>query len=333
MLPTPPTARLLAQLQAAGLLPPAQVAAIAEAERARPFSLHYELRALLYLGSTLLAGGLGVLLYENRDSLGHSVITALMAAAMLACFAYAARHRPAFSWGEAPRTRVAADYLLLLGCLLFLGLEGYVQVQYGMFGQRYGLATLLPALVFFPLAYRYDHRGVLGLGIAAVGTWVGVSTSPLAVLRGELFESALAGPALGLGVVLLAAGLASEYFRRKPHFAFTYLLAGSNLAEVGALGLALTRYDWNRSAWVAAPWLLLALGLALALVWYARRSQSYLFLLLGAAYGYVAFTLLGILLLLSLGDMLWPLAIFYFPSSLAGLILMLVNLKKIVRRV
>jgi hypothetical protein len=105
------------------------------------------------------------------------------------------------------------------------------------------------------------------------------------------------------------------------------------LAEVGALGLALRYYDWSRSAWVAAPWLLLALGLALALVWYARRAQSYLFLLLGAVYGYVAFTLLGVLLLLGLGNMLWPLAIFYFPSSLAGLIFMLVNLKKIVRRV
>ena len=181
-----PTAHLLAQLQAAGLLPPAQAATIAEAERTRPFSLHYELRALLYLGSTLLAGGLGVLVYENRDSLGHSVITALIAGAMLACFAYAARYRPAFSRGQAPRPRVAAGYLLLLGCLLFLVLEGYVQVQYGVFGTRYGLATLLPAGLFLTLAYRYDHQGVLGLGLTALGAWVGVSVARWPCCAGRL---------------------------------------------------------------------------------------------------------------------------------------------------
>ena len=50
----------LADIVARGLLLPEQAAAIA-AEAKRPFSVHYELRAVLYLGITLLAGGLGVL--------------------------------------------------------------------------------------------------------------------------------------------------------------------------------------------------------------------------------------------------------------------------------
>ncbi|MGI4832858.1 MAG: DUF2157 domain-containing protein [Janthinobacterium lividum] len=323
-----PTTRLLAQLQAAGLLPPAQAAAIAEAERTRPFSLHYELRALLYLGSTLLAGGLGVLVYENRDSLGHSVITTLMAAVMLACFAYAARHRPAFSWGQAPRTRVAADYLLLLGCLLFLGLEGYVQVEYGVFGTRYGLATLLPAGLFLALAYRYDHKGVLGLGLTALGAWVGVSVAPLAVLPGAFDSQLFAGPALGLGGALVAAGLASERWHLKPHFAFTYLLLGSNLA-----GLAALHFFFERTGLGAVGWLLLVLVLGAGLGWYARRTQSYLFLLLGVAYSYVVITAgLGRLLVASGADEeLIALGVLYFPLSLLGIVLLLVNIKKILR--
>lgn len=323
-----PTDRLLAELERADLLLPAQARAIAEDERTRPFSLHYELRALLYLGVTLLAGGLGVLIYQNRATLGQEVITALITVAMLACFWYAARHRPAFTWGEAPRTSIAADYLLLLGCLLFVVLEGYVQYQYGVFGQRYGLATVLPALLFFPLAYRYDHRGVLGLGIAALGAWVGVRTAPLAVLSGAFSSYLFAGPALGLGLVLVAAGLASERWRRKPHFAFTYLAVGTNLAELGALGRA-----FDDSKLVALPWLLLMLALSAGLVWHARRTQSYLFLLLGVAYGYVAVTYLAVLCLdaVDAHEIFTPLLLLYFPATLVGLVLLFLNIKQILR--
>ena len=328
MLPAPPTTRLLADFTAAGLLPPAQATAVAEAEQRRPFSLHYELRALLYLGVTLLAGGLGVLIYENRDSLGHSFITGLIVVAMLASFWYAARHRPAFTWGEAPRTSIAADYLLLLGCLLFLVLEGYVQVQYGVFGSRYGLAALLPALVFFPLAYRYDHRGVLGLGIAALGAWLSVSVAPLAVLQGTFDTDQLAGPALGLGVALVAAGLASEHWQRKPHFAYTYLLTGGNLAL-----LAATRLFFEQEGPLSAIWWLLVLALSAGLVWYARRTQSYLFLLLGVAYAYVIITVgVGrVAFMAGINDFTFYLGLLYFPLTLVGVVLLMVNGKKILR--
>ena len=111
------------------------------------------MRALLYLGTTLLAGGLGVLIYQHIDSIGHGVIIAVVAGLIAACLGYAARHRAAFTWGIAPKKSVGADYLLILGCLLFVVLEGYVQYQYHIFGNRYGLATAVPALVFLPLAY------------------------------------------------------------------------------------------------------------------------------------------------------------------------------------
>ena len=322
----PPIARLLADLTAAGHLPPAPAAAIAQDEATRPFSLHYELRTLLYLGITLLAGGLGVLIYENRNSLSQELITSFIALAMSASFTYAARRLPAFTWGAAPRHGVAADYLLLLGCLLFLVLEGYVQVEYGVFGARYGLATLLPALVFFPLAYRYDHRGVLALGIGALGAWLSVAVAPLAVLRG-LFDSRLfAGPALGLGLALVAAGLASERFQLKPHFAFTYLLTGANLAGLGALWRAFDQFTW-----VAVPWLLLVLALGAALIWYARRTRSYSFLLLGVVYGYVAFTSLGMLVFNRYYVLRESLAMLYFPLTLIGIVWLLLNVKKILR--
>ncbi len=321
--------RLLAQLTADGLLPPAQAAAIADDERTRPFSLHYELRALLYLGSVLLVGGLGVLIYENRDSLGQEAITALIALLMGGSFAYAARHRPAFSWGEAPRTRIAADYLLLLGCLLFLVLEGYVQYAYGVFGTRYGLATLLPAGLFFGLAYRYDHRGVLSMAITALAAWVGISVAPLAILQDPHYlQAVLTRPALALGLALVAAGLASERWQRKAHFAYTYLLLGSNLALLAASSLF-----FEREGLAAAGCWLLVLGICAGLVWYARRTQSYLFLLLAVGYGYVIGTV-GLYRLaegLGLAEALFSVGTLYFPLTLGALVVFFIKIKKILR--
>jgi hypothetical protein len=336
MPPASATTPLLAQLAAEGLLPPAQAAAIADDERTRPFSLHYELRALLYLGIMLFTGGVGVLVYQHLDSIGHGVIIGAITLAMAASFAYAHRHRAAFTWGKAPRTATAADYLLLLSCLLFLVLEGYLQVQYGVFGRRYGLVTVLPAGLFFYLAYLFDHRGVLSLAITALAAWVGVSVAPLTLFTEGFPSRELSGPGLLLGLALVAAGLASEQLRRKPHFAYTYLLLGSNAALLAAMvrlfddGEYGTAWPKSLSALLVA---LLVLGICTVLVWYARRTQSYIFLLLAVSYGYVAFTsalvIVGVFFHISEGFV--PLGILYFPLSLVGMIVLLLNIKKVLR--
>jgi hypothetical protein len=333
-----PTARLLADLETQGLLPPTQAAAILEDERTRPFSLHYELRTLLYLGITLLVGGLGVLVYQHIDSIGHGVIVAVIALAMAGSFAYAARHRSSFTWGEAPRTTVAADYLLLLSCLLFLVLEGYLQAQYALFGTRYGLVTVLPAGLFLYLAYRFDHRGVLSMAITALAAWVGVNVAPLALFTSGFPSKELSAPGLLLGLGLLAAGLASELLRRKAHFAYTYLLLGSNVALLAAMVRLFEDLGYG-SEWPALLVALLVLGICTGLVWYARRTQSYVFLLLAAGYGYVAFTSMLVILakaalsdIVGWQDALFSLAVLYFPMSLIGLVLLLVNIKKILHR-
>jgi hypothetical protein len=324
-----PSSRLLADLVADGLVPPDQAAAIEADERTRPFSLHYELRALLYLGITLLVGGLGVLVYQHLDSIGHEVIVAVIAASMAASFAYAACHRAPFMWGEAPRTAIAADYLLLLSCLLFLVLEGYLQAQYEVFGTRYGLATVLPAVLFFGLAYRFDHRGVLAMAITALAAWVGVSVAPLDVFRqGLIMQNVISLPALLLGFVLVVAGLLSEFFDRKRHFAFTYLSLGGNVALLATMSVL-----FHTEGRYTLPWLLLVLGLSAGLVWYARRAQSYLFLLMSVTYSYVAviYAIISALSSDHSGNWIVPMIVLYLPLTLVGIVLLFLNSKKILR--
>ena len=325
-----PPNHYLADLQARGLLPPAQAATIAAADQASPFSLHYELRTLLYLGITLLAGGLGVLVYQHLDSIGHGFIIAAIAGLMAGAFVYAARHRAPFTWGISPKTSVGADYLLLLSCLLFVVLEGYVQYQYGIFGTRYGLATAVPALVFLPLAYWFDHRGVLAMGIAALAAWVGLTVSPLSVLRdNDFWNEGIRTAAIGLGLALLAAGFQAEYHGRKAHFAFTYLLLGSNLA-LAALATGLVQLTFREQPFAGFGTALLMLALCAGLFWYARRTLSYWFLILAAGYAYfaVAYLLAQVLMALP-NDLIVLAATVFFPLSALGVVLFFINLKKI----
>jgi len=329
---SPPPSRYLANLQARGLLTAPQAAAIAAAEAAHPFSLHYELRTFLYLGITLLAGGLGVLIYQNIDSIGHSVVVTAITAIMLTCFAYAARHRAPFSWGPSPKTSIGADYLLLLGCLLFVVLEGYLQYQYNFFGSRYGVATALPALVFIPLAYWFDHRGVLAMGLTALASWLGVTASPMSVLaNNDFWNDNIRTAALGLGIALMAVGLFSEYRSRKAHFAFTYLLLGCNLALI-PLAIIQVKAAFDEDLLLVLFAGCMTLVLCASLLWYARRAYSYWFLVLAAGYAYVAACTILSQALMALPRGLRELAwMAFFPLSAAAAVLFFVNIKKIMR--
>jgi len=326
--------QLLTDLQARGLLPPDQAATIGEYERTRPFSLHYELRTLLYLGIVLLSGGAGVLLYQHLDDISHSVVVGGIGILMAACFAYAVRHRQPFTWGQPRPAGLLPDYALLLGCLLFLALEGYLQYQYQLFGTRYGLALVVPAALFFGLAYRFDHRGVLSMAITALASWMGVAVAPLEALTQYYFyDPGLTGAAVTLGLLLVAVGIWSDFQNRKRHFAFTYLSLGSNLGLIAML--AALFFNGSAPWWLPRPVsVVLILGVSAFLIWYARRTHSYVFILLGALYGYVAVTYLFFTLLdfggyNPLRELILTL---YFPLSMAGLVYFFTNIKKILRR-
>jgi MFS family permease len=315
---------ILNSLQEKNIISPEQNTLIAEHERTKPFSIHYELRTFLYLGITLFTGGLGVLIYQNIDTIGHTVIVALIALITLACFGYAYLKRSPFSWEEVKNPAQLADFALLLGCMMFLILEGYLQYQYNLFGTKYGLVTIIPAIVFIPAAYFFDHRGVLSMGLTALASWVGVSIAPLSVLSQNDFSAPhFLFTAIALGLILSGVGLYSEYKNLKKHFSFTYLLLGSNLTLIACMtGM------FNHGNWFI--YVVIALALSVGLFFYARKTQSYLFLLMGVIYGYIAFSYLIFKVILeSPNNELWILGMYYFLLTGVGVVFFLINIKKI----
>lgn len=319
------TQTILQSLQEKNIITAEQSTVIAEYENTKPFSIHYELRTLLYLGITLFTGGLGILIYQNIDTIGHGVIVGLISLITLGCFGFAYLKRSPFSWGEVKSQSQFADFALLLGCMMFLVLEGYLQFQYNLFGTKYGLVTILPAIVFILAAYYFDHRGVLSMGLTALASWVGVSIAPLSVLSQNDFSAPnFLLTAIALGLVLSLVGLVSEYKNLKKHFSFTYLLLGSNLTLIATMIGMFSHAHWY-------VYTLIALALCVGLFQYARKTQSYIFLLMGVIYGYIAFTyLLFKILELINSETLWLLAMYYFLLSGVGVVMFLINIKKII---
>lgn len=293
---------ILNELSKQAILPPKQQAKIAETERKKPFSLHWELRSMLYIGILLMSSGLGLLVYDNFDKIGQGALLSAIAAGCVGSFYFAWRFRPEWTPAETksqarPGRSTFGDYALIMACLLFLTLEGYAQYAYTIFGSRYGLVTLLPAALFLPLAYRFDHRGILSMALTALISWVGVTVRPLELyFKTNFFEQETVFSAIGLALFLIGVALGLERQRIKPHFTYTYLTIAGNLLMIALLG-GLFNFEGLR--------LWFALGLAAACFmfdYYARRSRrlrsttavdgSFLFLLMSTVYGYIGVTYL-----------------------------------------
>ncbi len=278
---------ILEHLTKQGLLPPEQRLKIAEIERLRPFSVHWELRAVLYIGIVLLSTGLGLLVYDNFDRIGHGALLAAMAVACAGCCWFAWQNRPPWSTEQTGSRSTFGDYALLLGCLLFLTLEGYAQYAYNVFGTRYGLVTLLPAALFLPMAYRFDHRGVLGMALTALISWVGVTVRPLELyFKTNFFSQETTFSAIALALAMIGVALVCQQRRIKAHFTDTYLTIAGNLLLVALLG-GLFNFEDLRLGF--------ALGLLMACVAFdrfARRQGAFLYLLMSTIYGYIGLSFL-----------------------------------------
>src|SRR4051794_4125952 len=78
------------------------------------FSVHWEMKTLLYLGVLLLTSGLGVLIYENIDTIGHKFVLALIALICTGCFVYCFKKGLPFSFEKVKSPNTSFDYILLL---------------------------------------------------------------------------------------------------------------------------------------------------------------------------------------------------------------------------
>ena len=106
--------RILHTLAKEQCIHPDQVQRIREHENKSPFSLHWELKTILYLGVVLLNTGLGLLIYLNIDTIGHQAVIAIIAALCGVCFWYADKYKAPFTAYRAVSLSHYFDYIVLL---------------------------------------------------------------------------------------------------------------------------------------------------------------------------------------------------------------------------
>lgn len=289
------------------------------------FSVHWELKTILYLGILLLTGGLGILIYKNIDTIGHQVILAVIGLLCIGCFVYCERKKLPFSTAKVPAPNSFFDYILLLGCLTLITFITYLQVQYTAFGDKYGLATFIPMVILFFCAYYFDHLGVLSMAIVNLAAWMGIAITPLSILKENDFADAeIIFAGLLLGVVLNVMAHISRHKKIKAHFCFTYTNFGMNILFIACLAGMFQFED------LYMLWLLPLAGAVFYFYKKALADASFYFMLMLTLYAYIglSYIVLHVMLFGKLGVGNFYFLFMYFIGSGIGVITFLNMMNK-----
>jgi len=315
---------LFERLHKEGLLSDPSLQNVKQRADSSLFSVHWELKSILYLGILLLTGGLGILIYKNIDTIGHQVILAAIGSLCIGCFFYCERKKLPFATTRVPAPNSFFDYILLLGCLTLITFITYLQVQYTAFGNAYGLATFIPMIILFFCAYYFDHLGVLSMAITNLAAWMGVAITPLNIFNANNFADAeLIFAGLLLGVALTVIAWATKKRNIKAHFEFTYVNFGMNILFIACLA-GMFHFDEFYPLWL--------LPLAGIVFYFYKRSlatASFYYMLMLTLYGYTGISYVMVRFLISrmdLGSIYFILV--YFISSGVGVVLFLTRMNQ-----
>ena len=236
-------------------------------ERRAVFSIHPELRLCAWAGAMLIAIAAGMLLKNNLERLGPTVLALLIGAAACACYAWA--------WWHRGRASLIDDYVVLLGALLLSADVAFIEAQFHLLGPAWHRHFLAVAILHGIAAYAFGSRSVLALSIAALAAWLGIEQGRLASI--ELEPPEFAARAFATALLILAWRFAN----RREDFGPVFEHFAANLALAGAL--ALTFHDPTRVVGTAVT-----LGVASVVIAWGFRTGREWFVLYAVLYAIVA---------------------------------------------
>jgi hypothetical protein len=317
------------RLQQNGTISEASLEKIANYESHKIISVNFELKTLMYLGVLLLTTGVSIIIYNNIDSIGHLAIVIFTAAATLACFGYCIKKSPPFTFKKSGSKTSINDYVLLLGSLLLLILVAYLQFQFDLFGNRWGLATFIPMVILFVTAYYFDHLGILSLAIVNFAAWVGITVTPVYFLRNNDFSSnRLIYTGLALGIFLIAVAGVSVVKNIKAHFYFTYKNFGTHILSIASI-TALIHFTSARLLWLMVLFIITAFQFREAV-----REKAFYFLVVTTLYFYIgcSYFIISAFLAIAIDEASVYAILFYFIISGLALAFFLVHFNRKFKR-
>jgi hypothetical protein len=283
-------------------------------------SLYFELRLILYVGIMLFTAGIGYIAYQNMTDFGHIICMILIGSAIISGFYFIIKHAKPYSNQEVVVNQIYFDYILVLVSLLIISEFAYIQVYFGLVQLLLRWTSFISAGILFFMAYRYDNRALLSMGITALAAAVGISITPIDWVQGDwTFTSNIYLTAIILGILLILAGQFEEKKEIKKHFRFTYVNFGLLLYFIGAVSAI---FDSNYELLFGA----ITLVTAILIILYTWKMKEFLFFLYSSIAGYIALTYLIFEALEKVetdGDIYF----FYFPITCIAYIVFLVTKK------
>ncbi|NRT15822.1 hypothetical protein HNP99_002182 [Flavobacterium sp. 28A] len=286
------------------------------------FSLHGELKLFLYLSVLSFTTGIGILIYQNIDTIGHVAILAILLVVTVVCYYFSFKNANGFQKGETSFENPIYDYIILAALLLSCIFIGYLQFQYTAFGTHYGLATLIPTAIGLFCAYYFDNKSILSIAITGLAAYIGLSVSPQSLLDNDFYDTnTLSYSAIGLGVVLILWSIYSNQIALKKHFTLVYLTFGLHLISISCINNLFQPY-----------WFVFALILAGTLFYYYKVSyqfQAISLLIFTVLYAYIGANILffKVIVLLNFDDF-YILIFFIIPFYFIGSIVLFIKLIK-----
>ena len=188
------------------------------------------------------------------------------------------------------------------------------------------MATFIPMLVLFFIAYYFDHLGILSMAIANLALWMGVSVTPKQLLLNNDFDNqTIIYTYLVLGLILISAAFITQRYNFKKHFKFSYQHYGIHVTYIALLA----GYFHYYSSVFCIVWMFGILLLSILMYKDAIKNKSFYFMLLVVLYGYIAVSSLAVRLFIQIEDeATLYLALLYFIGSGIGMIFLLINLNK-----
>jgi hypothetical protein len=266
----------LAQWKEQGKISPEQHAQLAGLSRGEPFSLFLELNVLLYAGVLAFVTGLGWTVSTWSKQLGDVLVLTVLSTILAACFWYCFSRAPAWSPAETPAPSPIFDYVLYLGSLVWSLELTYLENRFHVLSGQLDLYFLVSAGLFFLLAYRFDNRIVLSLGLSSIAGWLGLTISHWSAHQDAAYRQYALLYCLLIGV----GGALLQRLGLKPHFFGTYLNIVANVLFWAVLSGVFIREGYG--LWFLA--LMIASGASLA--WGLTRRQ-FAFVAYAAVYDYV----------------------------------------------
>lgn len=283
-------------------------------------SVYSELRLVLYIGILLFTTGVGYFAWNHMGRIGHLTCMVLLAGAIGIGFYWIGKFAKPYSNGPVTIHFAYFDYLLILVSLLVISLFTYVQVYFDLVELLINWTSFISAVLLLFMAYRYDNRALLAMGITALAAAVGISITPVDWTKGDWqITSDLYLTSLLLGTLMLVVEHITYQKDIKKHFRFTIQNLGLLLFYGGGLA---SIFNGNNQLLYAC----LMLGVGGFLTYYTWKKKEFLFFLYSSIATYIAFTYLFFRAMDSLGVDLSNL-LFYFPTTCLGYIVFLISKK------